>query len=411
MRVLRPDTLDGMAPWTPRTGADLRRVIADGDLQENNNVDVKREVGDSPSSRKETAKDIASFAINGGALLVGIAEDKENRRWALAPFELAGQVERVEQIAANRIDPPVAVRVTEIPTDADSNLGFLCIEIPFSPDAPHMVDGVYPARGERTTRRMTDAEVARVHVQRGSRESLVESLLLEEIRRDPFAGRSKFGHIHAVGEPRNAPPQLARALVWDAPQEMLGMRDRTEMAMPGRVRSFVPTLGYANHLLQRSAGVALTSLTGDGRTPGEQQEEDQVVDLEILVSGGIRLFNGRLTDLLRGDPPTTVILDGMLIAHAFRLALLAGEVAGHCRYSGVWDLGILGDKLRGNRAYTDNRWGTHNPAYDRDTYSQTTWATTQELSDEPAQVVRRLCEPFLRGLGTWSTYEPLFTGK
>lgn len=58
-------------------------------------------------TRSRPTKDMASFAIiDGGTLIVGIAEDKDNRVFTLAPQPLKGLAEKTEQIARSIPDPP-----------------------------------------------------------------------------------------------------------------------------------------------------------------------------------------------------------------------------------------------------------------------------------------------------------------
>jgi hypothetical protein len=52
--------------WYPQSEADIQRAIDDGLLSETHYLDCKRQVGASQGERKETARDLASFAIDGG---------------------------------------------------------------------------------------------------------------------------------------------------------------------------------------------------------------------------------------------------------------------------------------------------------------------------------------------------------
>ncbi|MGC5173271.1 helix-turn-helix domain-containing protein [Microbacterium sp. DT81.1] len=170
--------------WFPRTDSDIQLAITEGSLSETKYLDAKRESGDTNSARAETAKDMASFALDGGSLIIGVEEDKKTGAFSLAPQPLAGLPEKLEQIAANRIDPPLFIRVTEIASASDPSRGYVLVEIPPSPTAPHMVDSRYFARGDRTTRKLTDAEVVRFHSQRHGQEERLGALLRDEIERE-----------------------------------------------------------------------------------------------------------------------------------------------------------------------------------------------------------------------------------
>ena len=71
--------------WRPRSEGDIQRAIDDALLSETHCLDCKRETGATTGERRETARDLASFAIDGGALLIGIDEDKANRTFRLTP--------------------------------------------------------------------------------------------------------------------------------------------------------------------------------------------------------------------------------------------------------------------------------------------------------------------------------------
>jgi hypothetical protein len=62
---------------------------------------------------------MASFAIDGGTLIVGIAEDKDNR---LLPSPLSpsrGLAEKMEQVARSIPDPPLNVVTQEVESSAE----------------------------------------------------------------------------------------------------------------------------------------------------------------------------------------------------------------------------------------------------------------------------------------------------
>jgi len=70
--------------WDPRSESDLATAIDAGVLAETHYQDIKREVGSKPGERKELARDLAQFALDGGKLIIGIDEDKDARTWTLA---------------------------------------------------------------------------------------------------------------------------------------------------------------------------------------------------------------------------------------------------------------------------------------------------------------------------------------
>ena len=169
-------------------------ALEDGLLEESHFLDFKREVKAGKAQNKETARDLAQFAIDGGTVLVGIDELGDgtlDRR----PQLLDGLAERIEQIATTNVDPPLAVTARAIPTDADRTVGYLVVHVPASPVAPHMVENRYVARGDKTKRYLTDPEVLRLHAMRSVGELDALRLLQEEIQRDVFAD-GPVGNAH-----------------------------------------------------------------------------------------------------------------------------------------------------------------------------------------------------------------------
>ena len=48
-------------------------------------MDVKQALDTTKADNRELARDLASFAVDGGTLVIGLAEDKTNGTFTLAP--------------------------------------------------------------------------------------------------------------------------------------------------------------------------------------------------------------------------------------------------------------------------------------------------------------------------------------
>src|SRR5690606_33996564 len=110
--------------WIPATPEELTTALADGRLGEGPYLDLKQELGEGKRANIELAKDLAMFANDGGCLIYGVAEPQKGR-FVPAPIQLAGLRERVEQVAAQRCDPPLRVDVRHIFAEEEAGLGFL----------------------------------------------------------------------------------------------------------------------------------------------------------------------------------------------------------------------------------------------------------------------------------------------
>ena len=195
--------------WRPRTLDELRSFIDNGLAEEHHRIDFKREIPMGPRGNRELAKDLAAFAIDGGAIVVGVDEPKPNQ-FEVRPTSLDGLDLRVEQIARSRIDPPLWVESHTLPGDDDT--GVLWIDVPSSPDGPHQTDGVYYERGDKQSRPMNDTAVERRMRARKSSLDDITNELTKALETEPFADSPRVGHTCLVAKPvRAAPDELYNA--------------------------------------------------------------------------------------------------------------------------------------------------------------------------------------------------------
>jgi len=167
-------------------------------------LDIKRELPPgSESANKELARDLASLAIDGGLLIIGVDEDKD---YALTPVPLEGLAERVEQVAGSRIDEPLPLTFIEIESAAKAADGYLIVRVPASPRAPHMVENRYWGRGDKTKHMLSDGQVERLIALRSRWAVNAEQALNEWIAGDPIApDKRQRAHLFVVANP--VPPR------------------------------------------------------------------------------------------------------------------------------------------------------------------------------------------------------------
>ena len=164
--------------WRPSSEAELEAALNEGAFTET----PKREAKQQLRSSKDQAKDMASFAIDGGLIVVGVREVKTEGRFELAPVEWVDQIlETPARIAASSCDPPLQVSVDWLESALPGH-GYLLIEVPASPLAPHMAGGAYYGRGDREKRRLSDAEVERLIRARDTSLDVVRTALREQVQ-------------------------------------------------------------------------------------------------------------------------------------------------------------------------------------------------------------------------------------
>lgn len=406
--------------WQPRTEQDITDAIDGGLIAETHYFDAKREVGPSSGDRKELGRDLASFAIDGGALLIGLEELKEERTWRLAPQPLDGLAERVEQIATQLVDPPLFVQVSDIPSPHEPTMGYLFVEVPSSARAPHMLDGIYFGRGDRTRIRLSDAAVVRHHSQRESLETRGHRLLDVEVARDPAGPGAKHacGRMYAVAQPLTAPSGGGRMLVSKSQQVTSALLRDVDRLVPNDLRGAAPTLGNLGQFSRRAQGIAWSSYetSGPGRTlrahrDGESPDEEAMLDVELREDGGLRLLLGRLTAVWgqRSQGQADVVFDALAVAYALRLALWAAAIGDAIGYRGSWLLGVHGTDLRGAGSFHHRQsLGGWTHPFDAEDYREVTTATRLELLQQPGNVAERLVGRLTRALGTEDRYAGVF---
>jgi hypothetical protein len=225
-----------------------------------------------------------------------VDEDKSSGTFALAPQPLDGLIEKLDQIAATLIDPPLTVGLTEIPSSDDPRSGYILATIAPSPLAPHMVDGRYYARAERTKRVLSDAEVLRLHAHRDSLDDQVQRLLDDEVARDPVPyDQRQLGHLYLVAQPINASRRLAHSLVRGSnPQDAFDLVHRPDSAsllLSDGITTLPPQPWDTTNRMNRAHGVALSSYTiapGRKLAPsdnGRDPDDGGLLDIELRDDG------------------------------------------------------------------------------------------------------------------------------
>lgn len=409
--------------WIPKTETDLQDAISNGLLEESHYLDLK-EAPATKGDNKEAARDMASFAIDSGTLIIGIAEDKTNRTFNLAPQPLSGLAEKMEQVARSICDPALTVLTSEILSDADATQGYLVVHIPASPVSPHMVDGRYYGRGDKTKHVLSDADVVRLHERRRSADRDALALLQEEIDNDPITGEHRRqAHLFLLAQPVAGPSdmlfELASGRNWNHNLALfINQVFTVELNSLLQGIDVSPSLQDAGNGFRRGDGAArATSNLGHGRifipTSGHFDEDsvnEDAIELQVHEDGGLRLFTSRFSDTLRNGSDEQLLFPAAAVNHTRRFLALALTAAEHAGYFGNWSLALGATGLQGCRAYTHATFGIGPQArYDKATYMRATGTTWAELNNAPAATARRLVGPLLRALGVEEAYKTFLT--
>lgn len=396
--------------WIPTTEEELRTAVQDGRLQEDHRTDFKELLKEGKSANRELAKDIASFANDGGVLIFGVADeatDASDDR--LRPLQVDGLRERIDQVARSALQPPLSVRVRVIPSSQSDDLGYLLVEIPASPEAPHQVEGRYFGRSDSTSRILSDAEVRAVMDLRTRSRGAIDQLLNWEIERDPMpVAERSHGHLYVVAQPRYAnEDQLLVALEASGRRASTILDERVRHGPPfARLNSgWSPDLNAGTGpVIRRARGWAMHSHhVAQDRTVTATNAfyEYSLLDFEIDEDGTLHLVCGHATAPNPHNSDESVIILSVIAGLTARVLLTAAELAALMGYSGPWDCGVAVDGLRGgveSSLMRDPIGVPRSALYSESYYRQTASTQTWTLEEGVAPVVHQLLGRLARGL-------------
>lgn len=409
--------------WMPTSEAELQAAIDGGLFEESHYLDLKK-VPSSKSDNKELARDLSSFAIDGGTLIIGVAENKESRTFHLDPQPLKGMPEKIEQVARFIPDPPLSVITETLDSAAGDGTGYVIVHVPASPAAPHMVDNKYIGRGDKTKQYLSDPEVVALHVRRRNTEADTLALLRKEMEEDPLRDVGTQSHLFLVAQPtagrRDMCLSITGAQDWQVRLRTLINRVDANKELRAALSDygFSPDLSAAHQNHRRARGVACSSSSlGSDRVyiPGDRWGQENVIELQLFEDGGLRLLMTRLSEGTSGYESTgekeQVIFDAgavILTRHALELLRLISE---DVAYYGNWAVAVGANRLRGRRRWSPQSVFSSNHRYSDDTYEETTGVTLAELQEAQGAVTRRLLGPLLRSLDSEEAFVKALTDE
>jgi hypothetical protein len=380
---------------------DLQAAIDGGLLEERHTLDIKRELAPGPEANKSLAQDLAAFAIDGGQLIIGVAENPVR----LHPVPLDGLGERVESVSLARVDQPLQVSTTGIPSAEDPAKGYLMVTVPASPLAPHMVDHAYYGRGDKRNYRLSDLEVARLIARRRQWQEDAVERIRELMAKDPTGPGSRTqGHMFLLASPVAPPRELLLALLSGAGWQSLLQEAAMKSAKRPLIDFHGPDPGDATGLTRRADGASLVGqeFLADGAV-AEGSREDGLLEIAFGQSGEIRVFCGRGTDIPRGQDlyhNFHLVPQGDVIGWCYLVVGMAQNVAALTGFSGNWAFGLGISQLRGAQSWDRVIGGGMYAAaaYNDDSYVEAATATLIEIEAAPHAIVERMAGRLLRAL-------------
>lgn len=309
-----------------------------------------------------------------------------------------------------RVDEAVQVRTIVIESADAPGHGYVFVYVPQSVRAPHMADGRYYGRGDKTNRVLSNTEVVRLLDRRMAdrRDLRAEA---RSIRLELVGDSTPL--LVLLAEPLNAREDmlvsLAESSQWQEPVLQL-----VNSVVGPDQRTYAPTLAEASGFARRPGGVALTTGMHDGQRFAGEDRAAEIVFLEsgrlVLVSERavtIRSFKGAV---FPPPPDATVVFEALIIGHVDLLARLAGAVSHKWGYTGSWRFALSLNGLRDSVSWTitDRTFGDRGPVYTEDIYERAAEASLSDLDENPGQVTAALTAPLFRSLGSHQAWAKHF---
>ena len=378
--------------WTPERAEEVERAARNGEIQETATFDAKAEIG----RAKEVAKDIAAMANDGGVLLYGIGEDDNDHPTVLQPFELKGAKEKIANWVQTCIAPAPIIRPDPLPKEDDPSIGYLVVEVPASPDAPHMVtksqnNRFYGRNGPRNVR-LSAGEVERLFQRRESWKRDREKLIDEFISDAPPERDADQPTMHLVASPLASDDELLeRALSEGDPRQETALRNLFRQTQKELDLHFRRHNVLYDQRWERRGDRYITHL---GALPDDERTHEQIVDLQIYFDGSAYHFDGEFAAKFEG---ASYLREGAVVVRTVRLLHFLAKIYEEAQYVGPVDLAIklsgIGGCISGH--LRDGRRKPHpNPIKD-DEYADTARTYPQEMQADPLSEAQKLIGRFI----------------
>lgn len=387
--------------WNPISESDLRKASEDGILDENTvRVEFKQQL----PKNERLAEELASLALDGGSLLVGIIDAKHRTPGdpasALNPLNLEGLDEKIENIAS-MTTPPIAVFPRLIRSTADETKGYLWVDIPQSPLAPHMVDGRYWGRNGGSKQILTDDQVRLYITRQQRREDLAASELDRFVKRHP-PGRftaeedERTGSIHIVAAPLTGRDEMAQQVFETT--NPLDLVCRLLGEIPQNLRQ-LSDFEVPRHSSRIADGYAVSPSRLVNGQPEFTPNKFNV--FEISEDGVVRFHHHRIAAFTRNDisnQETQWLFPNPTFGSGHITLALIGLLSETLNYTGSWSIAVVVSDIEGAIAYSNNRDVFQTAAYTESTYRRTTTASTLELRRAPGAATNRLLGRLARAI-------------
>jgi Schlafen, AlbA_2 len=399
--------------WMPSSYEEIERAIKAGNLQETEIFDAKREVP-KQKPNKELAKDIVAMANDGGVLLYGIDEDENDQPIRSAPITLAGESERVAQVAATLIAEPLTPIIREFPDPQNPAVGYLMVAVPPSPRAPHMVlggDYRYYRRVGKTSQPMPHGEVERLRDRRRRWERDIDEKIEETVFKLRYSDNPLYGYLYLLAWPVISDSGLLQRACGEDNLATL-LNDVTQRAIQGLTLThhLYPDLKPFVQWQQLEPG-GYRAYMAENPRENPDRKPLRILDVQINSNGSAWLVFGRATEY-QDDERGRVFYEDEVAGLTARFVKMLSELYERGNYLGQVDLGVRITNLAGASSEKVHSWISYEnpPALEIQSYQHSSSHTAPELSADPINVARSLVGGLIEVV-TQERYDPFVPGQ
>jgi len=352
------------------------------------------------------------MSTEGGLIIYGVREYKEMGTFAATPIELAGVRERIGEVVASHVHERVQLSVHELPLADDSTNGFVLVEVPASPRAPHMVQTKghhrYYGRTPAGNVILDQTQVAHLYARRSTLELEAGNALDEAIAafpRLPVASGTLRGDLYMVVHPLVSDSDLRERVFPDDAgptmlQAVLGTQNDLRFETQWDPKFSDISNGARFQTIMDGFSMVNPSIDRDG-----EQIDLYVSQIDVLDNGTVRYFRAALARQVAiqttGQPAVVFLIrDTAAAQHAAHVSLFAGRFLEAAGYHGMADVSLALTQIRTSYSW---EWLTVNfpprngyPMAPVDDYRQSVRLPAERLVEDPCGVAKELLERLLR---------------
>jgi hypothetical protein len=388
--------------WRPRSEAEIQAAIDNGITRETASFDAKAALPRA-GRNKDLAKDICAMTVDGGVLLYGLAGDDPTRPDQRQPFDLANTAERIDQVAQTAIAEPPVIEIHDIPSEDQPGKGYLCVVVPASPRAPHMLtidgDNRYWGRGPTGNRLLSEGEVARLYERRERWERDRDQLLDEVVRSMPFGFEVEDnGLIVTAVRPVLPGRELLRIAAGDRVVDDFVQTELTPVAQRADIYPQQGTAGLGDALRVWRAGAQQWVFEFERDLSSRYQARG-----ELTADGSLNYWH---SPIFWGDEGgRQVIMERSVTRAVYQPLATASWLYERAGFQGGTDVAValLGiENAVGGTLFRE----FHPPTYGAPDYRAHARVTSEELRSDLGGLVRRLLDPLFEVISVRG-YDPL----